>query len=174
MGGSWEARGAGQRAVRWDPRSARRTLPGLIPRTHSSATDPQIRTWGVLGLCAQGRQPTPRRFEILFWEDKALRSRAGGVGQRWRGTTGYRGLRLLDGGQSAEEQARAPPHPAPGGCRDRPLRPGRVKPADEGLSERLWGGQWWGPTPGPLLDSLLRGRPPDPQTTTRGGPPCAF
>ena len=79
----------------------------------------QIRTWGVSGLSAQGRQPTPGHFNIL-WEDKAPQIVKGrrGVRQRWRQSHRLQGPEAAGWGSVCGEAGPPPPHPAPGGCRD--------------------------------------------------------
>ena len=114
-------------------------LPGLIPRTHSPSHRPRSEPGESRGSMLRGDSP-PQRALRFCWGGKAPQSsRAGGEsGRDGPGATGCRGLRLLDGGQSGEEQVR--PHPilppeAPGiASSPRQSQAGRRR----GLSERLW------------------------------------
>ena len=138
----------------------------------------QIRTWGLSGLCAQGRQPTPGRFNIL-WEDKAPQIVKGrqGVRQKWLQSHRLQGPEVLDGVQSVEKQVRPhrilPPEAAGITSSHGQSPAGRHR----GLSERLQGevDPWeprLGPTPGPHRPLIRGGVPPqDPANTTQGRAP---
>ena len=123
---------AGQRGVRWGPRvSPVHPFLGSFPGPMGPAPTlgPQF-NWGVTGLCAQGRQPTPGHFAIL-WGDKAPQIVSGRreVRQRWRGSHRLHGPEPVGWGQSGEEQAC--PHPIlPLKLQGSPPPLGKVKPAE--------------------------------------------
>ena len=154
-------------------------LPGLIPRGPFSPPQTQTRTWGVSGLYAQGRQPTPGHFEIL-WEDKAFQIVKGwwGVGRRWLGSHRLQGPEAA--GWGSVWAAADPPQPilppeAPGITPSPGQSPaGRCR----GLSERLWGGSGGsvgtvvGSHPGTPKTTAQRRLPPwDPADHSSGAPP---
>ena len=111
---------AGQRGVWWRPR---------ISPAHpflGSATDPDLNLGSLRALCS-GETAQPRGLRFSVGTIPLRSSRAGGEsGRDSMGATGCRGLRLLDGGQSVEEQARPTPF-CPRRLQGSPPPPGRAK-----------------------------------------------
>ena len=122
----------------------------------------QIRTWGLSGLCAQGRQPTPGRFNIL-WEDKAPQIVKGwrGVRQKWRRSHRLQGPEAAAWGSVCGEAGPPPPHPAPGGCRDHLLPCAESSWQTQRAERASIGG-------GGSVGATVGSHPGTPQTTDQG------
>lgn len=171
VGGSWGGqRRRAEGSEVGTPGQPGAPLPGLIPRTHSLSHRPRSEPGESWGSVLRGDSP-PQGALRFSGRTRPLRSRAGGVRQRWRGNHRLQGPEAAGWGGLVCGGA-GPSHPI------LPLEAAGIAPSPRqsqagrrrGLSERLWGGQWWvppqdpsdhcsgaGPTPGPLRPPLRGG-----------------